>query len=462
MNPVIEVNTTILRYLIAFVVLCFGFSTASEAVLPPPPPDGGYSGENTAEGTNALFNLTSGVDNTAMGFNALFSNTIGIFNTAAGAQALFNNTRGSNNTAVGAHALLFNITGDLNTAIGTQALYYNDRGSNNTAVGLNALFSNENGRNNTGVGYQVLAKSSSGTENTAIGSQAMIGNVGSFNTATGFQAMWSGFGFYNTATGFRALSNNLGNGNTATGNSALLMNTDGKQNTATGTNALRNNTTGEMNVAQGGLSLSNNTSGSSNIALGFNAASNLTTGSNNIDIGAFGVVDESNTIRIGRPGLQDNTFIAGIFGVAMSGSVVVVNSSGKLGVTTSSARFKDDIEPMGKASDVILRLNPVTFRYKEQMDPDRIPQFGLIAEDVEKVNPDLVVRDKDGKAYSVRYEQVNAMLLNEFLKEHKTVEEQGGTIARLEKQVEALTAGLEKVSAQLEASKSAPQLVNNP
>jgi len=289
-------------------------------------------------------------------------------------------------------------------------------------------------------------------------------------------------GINNTATGFQALLNNGfgGNGNTGNGANALLMNFSGTRNTANGVNALQSNTIGNNNVAEGVFALSDNTSGSSNIALGFNAGSNLTTGSNNIDIGASGVVGESNTIRIGRPGLQNSTFIAGIFGVPMSGSVVVVNSSGKLGVTTSSARFKDDIKPMDKASEMILKLKPVIFRYKEQIDPERIPQFGLVAEEVEKINPDLVSRDSDGKAFTVRYEVVNAMLLNEFLKEHRTVQELKSTVTKQEaiiakqqrafettathqqKQIEALTAGLQKVSAQFEASKPAPQVVNNP
>jgi hypothetical protein len=191
-----------------------------------------------------------------------------------------------------------------------------------------------------------------------------------------------------------------------------------------------NNVSGNNNTGIGVNALFNST-GNNNIGLGQSAGSNLTTGSNNIDIGTLGAAGESDTIRIGRPGLQNSTFIAGIFGAAMSGSVVVVNSSGKLGVTTSSGRFKDDIKPMGKASEMILQLKPVTFRYKEQIDPDRIPQFGLIAEEVEKVNPDLVARDQEGKPYTVRYDAVNAMLLNEFLKEHRKVQEQEATIAQL-------------------------------
>jgi hypothetical protein len=193
--------------------------------------------------------------------------------------------------------------------------------------------------------------------------------------------------------------------------------------------------------------------------LGFNAGKNITTGSDNIDIGNVGIAGESNTIRIGAVGTQTNTFIAGIQGVAVTGSAVVVNASGQLGVVPSSARFKEAIKPMEKASEAILSLKPVTFRYKEAIDPDRIPQFGLVAEEVEKVNADLVVRDEEGKAMTVRYEAVNAMLLNEFLKEHRKVEEQAATIAQLKNQIESLTAGLQKVTDQIEVNKTAPHLV---
>jgi hypothetical protein len=207
----------------------------------------------------------------------------------------------------------------------------------------------------------------------------------------------------------------------------------------------------------------NNTTGSFNIALGDNAGFNLTTGSNNIDIGNVGVAGEAKTIRIGKQGTQTATFIAGINGATVpTGVAVIVDGSGHLGTTTSSARFKEAIKAMDKASEAILSLRPVTFHYKHDLDPDCIPQFGLVAEEVEKVNPDLVARDAEGKPYTVRYEAVNAMLLNEFLKEHRKNEEQQATIARLEKEIEALTAGLQKVSAQLEASKPAPQVVNNP
>jgi hypothetical protein len=286
--------------------------------------------------------------------------------------------------------------------------------------------------------------------------------------------MFSNLGFHNTATGFQALfNNNVGNDNTANGANALLMNNDGSQNTATGNNALRSNTVGNNNVAEGVFTLSRNTSGSSNIALGFNAGSNLTTGSNNIDIGNPGVAGESNKIRIGTATIQDGTFIAGIHsGVVINGVQVVVNPNGKLGTIVSSARYKEAIKPMDKASEAILSLEPVTFRYKHELDPDGIPQFGLVAEQVEKVNPDLIARDADGRINTVRYEAVNAMLLNEFLKEHRQVQQLKATvaqqqeefrakIAQQQKQIEALTAGLQKVAAHVEPGNSAPRLVNS-
>src|SRR5262249_15338693 len=205
--------------------------------------------------------------------------------------------------------------------------------------------------------------------------------------------------------------NNNGNHNTANGVGALQTNTGGSENTAMGGRALFTNTVGNFNTAVGANALFNAT-GTNNVAIGHQAGISLTTGSNNIDIGAFGGSGDSQTIRIGRPDLQNSTFIAGIFGNPMPGNVVVVNSSGKLGVTISSARFKDEIKPMNEASNKLMELKPVTFRYRKAVDPAGARQFGLVAEEVEKVNPDLVVRDKEGKPYSVRYDQVNAMLLN--------------------------------------------------
>jgi uncharacterized coiled-coil protein SlyX len=254
----------------------------------------------------------------------------------------------------------------------------------------------------------------------------------------------------------------------------LFTNTIGNHNTATGPNALSSNTTGLRNTANGTAALNHNTTGSSNIAVGDSAGLNLTIGSNNIDIGAPGVAGESGVIRIGKSPTATKTFIAGISGKTVASGVgVIVNSSGQLGTVLSSARFKDAIKPMDKASEAILSLQPVTFRYKHDLDPDGVPQFGLIAEQVEKVNPDLVVRGEDGKVMTVRYEAVNAMLLNEFLKEHRNVAEQQSTIAELkdalakqqatnaqqQQQIEALAAGLQKVSAAVELNKPAPTQV---
>jgi len=228
-------------------------------------------------------------------------------------------------------------------------------------------------------------------------------------------------------------------------------------------------------VASGYQALVSNTTGSSNTALGVHAGFNLTTGDNNIDIGNRGVAGEANTIRIGTQGTQTKTFIAGISGVAVMGPAVHVSSSGQLGTAPSSARFKDEIKPMDRASEAILALKPVTFRYKKELDPQGIPQFGLVAEQVEKVNPDLVARDDHGKSFTVRYEAVNAMLLNEFLKEHRKVEqqsrkiqEQDATITQFKKEMQTIAARLkeqdskiQKVSARLELQTAPAQTAAN-
>src|SRR5262249_49473843 len=229
---------------------------------------------------------------------------------------------------------------------------------------------------------------------------------------------------------------------------ALFSLTSGNNNTAIGSQALTK-TTGSGNTASGFQALFGDTSGGHNTALGFQAGSNLTTGSNNIDLGNKGFPGDFNTTRIGD--VQTNTFIAGIFGATASGGVAVfVNSTGRLGTLTSSARFKDEIRPMDKVSEAILTLKPVTFRYKKEIDPAGIPQFGLVAEEVQKVNPDLVALDKDGKPYTVRYEAVNAMLLNEFLKEHQRVQEQDVTIARLKSGMQLLAATVKQQAAQIQ------------
>jgi hypothetical protein len=290
---------------------------------------------------------------------------------------------------------------------------------------------------------------------------------GNDNTASGNGALNPATtGTDNTAMGFDALTNNtMGSANSAHGSSALLSNTIGAFNTATGYIALYSNTTGSSNTANGVQALFNNTTGTNNIALG-RLAGSLTTGNSNIDIGNAGVAAEANTIRIGDPAVQTATFIAGISGVTVAGGVpVIIDASGQLGTVVSSQRFKDAIKPMDKASEAILSLKPVTFRYKHELDPKGIPQFGLVAEEVEKVNPDLVVRDAEGKVYSVRYEAVNAMLLNEFLKEHRKVEELEAKLARQQKDFTARLkeqdSKIQSVSDRVELNKPAPRTVDN-
>jgi hypothetical protein len=396
--------------------------------------------------------LTSGTWNTAVGFASLRSNTIGSLNTALGVNALSLNTTGVNNTATGGNALYSNTTGHENTASGVYALFGNTTGDSNTANGAFALGANTIGTDNTATGKTALSRNTTGNDNTAYGSNALVDNTnGADNTAVGALTLGvNTSGFWNTAVGFRALATNrTGNENTALGSHALV-------------GSFGNG--GNGNTAVGFAALTANSGGSLNTALGHRAGQGLVGDeSNNIDIGASvdGVAGESNTIRIGNTDITD-TFISGISGTTVaSGAAVFVDSNGHLGTVTSSKRFKQEIKPMDKASEAILALKPVTFRYKQDMDAQRVPQFGLVAEDVEKINPDLVVRDKQGRPYTVRYEAVNAMLLNEFLKEHAAFLKEQRKVDQLEKQVEALAAGLAKVSAQLEASRPAPQVAEN-
>jgi len=369
--------------------------------------------------------VSTSPENTAVGDQALVSNTGG-FNTATGFQALFSNTSANNNTAVGDQALLTN-TGPNNTAVGAGALSSNagspdpndHLGAFNNAVGANSLFFNAVGSSNNALGESALLSNVSGSDNTAIGDVALENNDSS-------------------GTG-------EGSANTAVGVEALFSNVNGNSNTAVGVNALGSNISGSFNTAIGDFAGTGNTSGDGNIYIGA-FASQVPDG-------------ESNVTRIADPLFQSACFIAGITGTAVFGDTVVVDGNGQLGTVASAARFKKDIKPTDKASEAILAFRPVRFEYKS--DSKATPQFGLIAEEVAAVNPDLVVRDRNGEIYSVRYEAVNAMLLNEFLKAHRKMEEQEATITRLQNQVEALSAGLQKVSAQLEASKPAPQTVLN-
>jgi hypothetical protein len=412
-----------------FALICFGVSWQARA--------------DCQEGC-----LTNG--NTVLGFDALASNT-GFNNTATGAFALQRNT-GSSNTACGTAALFSNTYGDFNTAVGSSAMKSNTLGTSNTAIGVQALQFNTRGYSNTASGERALRSNTVGTNNTATGSVALYSNTtGSFNSATGEYAL-----FFNTT----------GSSNTACGVATLSDNTTGNYNTAFGDEALRVSTTADENTAVGYVAL-RNTTGAGNIGLGALAGINLTTGNNNIDIGSQGKAGEADTIRLGDRALHTATYIAGINGATVpKGVAVIIDADGHLGTITSSARYKERIQPINKASEAILALKPVTFHYKKEYDPEGIPQFGLVAEEVEKVNSDLVVRDEDGNPYSVRYEAVNAMLLNEFIKEHRKVEQQRkdfeAALARQQRQIEELTAGLQKMGAQLEVNKRAAQaIVNN-
>ncbi|MGC1323720.1 MAG: tail fiber domain-containing protein [Candidatus Udaeobacter sp.] len=506
-SPLIKTSTALPFFRDGFVL--FILTVASAMLLPEahavnPPPDGGYPGFNTAEGQNALLSLdtSTAFANTAVGSFSLQSTVDTSFNTGVGAGTLSLNT-GNENTAVGAAALLLNTTGEANTAVGVDALLNNTIGEANTATGDSALFSNTTGGSNTANGDLALFSNTVGTDNTAIGDSALASNTnGSLNTATGVAALVGNtIGGSNTATGVSALSGNItGNNNTATGVSALVRNTDGSFNTATGLSALHDNTLGSSNTAYGASTLFVNVGGNGNTAIGSGALSSIGTGnsnvavgenagdhlsgsdSNDIDIGANvdGVPGESNTIRIGNPDITA-TIIRGISGQTIpSGAAVLVAANGQLGTATSSERFKEEIKPTDKASEALFLLKPVTFRYKSEIDPTRAQQFGLVAEDVAKISPDLVVRDENGVVNTVRYDQVNAMLLNEFLKEHHKVQEQQATITELKStvaqqkkdfQVTAaqLTARLneqaaqiQEVSARLEANKPAPRVVKNP
>ena len=407
------INSSIYQAFGLFVLASVALLSQVQAVVPPP--DGGYPNFTTAEGDHALQHLTAGIGNTGIGTFSLFSVTTGNFNTAVGAGSLDLNQADSN-TATGAAALLFNTTGTENTAVGTAALEFNETAEQNTATGAFALFNHVSGNGNTAVGANALLNDATGQVNTAIGVGAL------FTVNNGFN----------------------GSFNTAVGASALGLNTSA-DNTAVGGTALGNNTTGHDNTAVGVSAFPNNTSGSNNIALGAFAGQSVSTASHVICIGDPG----SNT--------DNSCYIGSIFSQTNNAGVAVfVDANNKLGTITSSKRFKEDIKPLGTVSEAIFALKPVAFHYKKEIDPAGVPQLGLVAEDVEKVNPDLIVRDKQGRPYSVRYDQVNAMLLNEFLKEHAKVEQLKkdfeSRIAAQQKQIEALTEGLQKVSAQLATS----------
>jgi hypothetical protein len=360
--------------------------------------------------------------NTAEGQAALLSLTSGGFNTAIGWLSLRSVTIGSYNTAVGAGTLVAN-TGDQNTATGVGALLSNTSGNGNTAHGALALLSNATGLDNTAVGLAALRS----------------------NTGGQFPQ---------------------GSQNTAIGSVALVDNTTGYLNTALGMFALHFNTTGTANTACGGAALEQNSEGDNNVALGNLAGGNQTTGSGNVYIGSG---------MVGAAGETNRTYIRNVYSSVASARIMYVDSDNRIGTLSSSRRYKEEIKPMDKASEALFALKPVTFRYKKEIDRSQVRSFGLIAEEAADVSLDLITRDEQGKPQTVRYEAVNAMLLNEFLKEHCKNEEQEVTIAQQQEEIEALKAELkqqavqiQKVSAQLataspsrgglELSKPAPQV----
>ena len=396
-------------------LLCVAFSPQTRAACGSPDP--GCAGGNLAEGAGALLSLTTGTYNTAIGYLSLRRNTEGGFNTGVGSGALLSNNSGRN-TATGAAALLSNTTGPANTANGALALLSNTEGGYNTAVGDRALQVHTAGDRNTAIGASALLNDITGSQNTAIGAAALLSN----------------------ATGFA---------NTAIGDSALALNA-ASFNTAIGFQALSSNTTGDDNMAAGTYALANNTTGDGNTALGDGAGVHVTTANNVICIG-LGVGEN----------VGDSCYIGNIWNQSGGSQAVYVNSEGKLGYQVSSRRFKDEIKTIAEASEAIYGLRPVSFRYKPEIEPTRLLGFGLIAEEVEKVSPDLVIHAKNGKSNSVRYDAVNAMLLNEFLKEHKTVQELKKEIAALQKTVREQNSKIQKVSDQLELNNPSPQLVDN-
>jgi len=432
---------------------------------------------NTCLGTNALMSNTSGYQNTGIGYFALYSNTTGYYNTASGSLALNNNTTGYNNTASGVGALYSNTTGYYNTASGYAALRYNTTGYNNTASGLGALSRNTTGAANTASGTNALYSNTTGGSNAASGYNSLYRNTtGAANTASGASALYSNSGgAWNTANGAGALYSNIsGNNNTASGANSLRQNTTGTYNTASGVDALRLNVSGVNNTASGAFALSRNASGSYNTADGFYAlysnqygyrnvamghqAGYAVTGSDNIVIGASnqGVAGESGVVRIGTSAYQKKAFVAGIRAVTtgVADAVpVLIDSKGQLGTVKSSRRFKEDIQPMGSVSERLFALRPVTFKYRQPFEDGSKPvQYGLVAEEVAEVFPQLVVHGKDGKPETVAYHVLATLLLNELQKEHRVsqslqgqVQMQAEELAALRQEVAVLAAAVGRV-----------------
>ena len=291
-----------------------------------------------------------------------------------------------------------------------------------------------NGTFTLNTGTNTLTGGISADGNTLLLTQLGSGQNPEFDVAIK-QGLISNF---NVASGLVALaSDTTGANNTAFGYAALYSNTSGRGNAAQGANALYSNISGIRNLGIGNNALFGNVSGSYNIALGFNAGTNVTTGSNNIEIGAPGTASDNGTIQIGSQGTQTSTTIAGIYGTLVSGSAVYVTSTGQLGTLVSSERYKTDIATMPALSGKLAQLRPVTFHYRT--DPKSVQQYGLIAEEVDKVYPELVIRDGSGKIQGVHYEELAPMLLSEVQQQRGELQEQQATIKSQSAKINDLT-----------------------
>jgi hypothetical protein len=326
----------------------------------------------------------------------------------------------------------FTLSGRIQVTGVGQLLWAPNDGSGNFSAGLGALPSTTTGTLSTAVGDGALQVNSTGGGNTAIGYNALVANSGGAN---------------NTASGADALfSNTTACCNTATGSVALYSNSTGANNTASGDAALFSNSTGGGNTAAGEAALYSNTSGSNNIAIGYIAGFNVINTSNNIHIGNLGAANDNGMIRIGTAGVQTSAFIAGIYGTTTGfpgGVNVLIDSAGQLGTMSSSRRYKEDIAEMGDASSGLMRLRPVTFRYKKPFDDNSKPiQYGLIAEEVAEVYPDLVARSADGQIETVKYQVLDSMLLNELQKQNATITAQKEQIRSLEERLARIEAAL--------------------
>jgi uncharacterized coiled-coil protein SlyX len=447
-------NPVIGGFLLLLPLVCFGLAPMAQAVGPDT--DGAIPGSNNGDGVGVLVSRTTGIWNTGTGFEALNHLTAGNQNTATGLRALFSDTNGGYNTATGVYSLFSNTSGFFNVGNGAYSLGNNTTGLHNTATGYAALYRNADGTDNTAAGFAALYHNTTAAFNCAFGEFALFNNL----------KAWT-----NNAFGVEALYNNLtGETNNAFGTGALFANTEGESNNAFGHLALENNTTGVWNNAFGYQALDSNVSGTGNTAIGDSAGLDIT-GDGNVCIGE-GVSGET--------GVSDSTYIRNVNTTAQPivggvDGVTVDLTTGKLGHGVSSRRYKEQIKPMDKASELLFSLKPVTYRYKKEIDPKQTLDFGLIAEEVAKVSPDLAVRDEKGQVSNVRYNAISAMLLNEFLKEHQQVVEQQATIAELkstvaqqQKGMDVLTAQLkeqatqiQKVSAQIEMSRPVPKVVLN-